>query len=76
MALYVFEEIFNARDRTHKQQRKQNGWLSRRDRDLRNNLQEHDEQEVDVGHLRELLEQVLRQESQPCVLRSADGVRC
>ena len=75
MPFVVFVCVFDHGKHNDEDQRGRHGGLAVRDRDDINHLHKHDDQEVSVGKfLRELLEQVQKDEVVPGVLGGADDI--
>ena len=70
----VFEQILEGRDSDDERQWEQNSGFASRNGNGRDHLQNTDEEEVNVGHLGELLDQVLRQKRDRGVLGCANFV--
>jgi hypothetical protein len=74
MPLDILEEVLDGRYSAHEEQGKQNGGLTSGDRDRGDDLQDHNKEEIDVGQLGELVEQVLWQEVEEGILARSNGV--
>ena len=74
MSLEIFHDVLDHRDKSDESEWNQDRWLASSDRDVRNCLENGHDYEIDIGHLGQLIIEVLGEEAETGVSGSADGV--